>query len=364
MKPRGLITGATALWALGVMFLSVAFPGVVAAASIPTSFDVNVGSKCVFEFGAANSSFTFVWKSAGGGLVTRHSVSTDENGFWRACAKGHVLTTGDTLKAMDGTNTHVFTVPRMTLIVNRVHDTVLGKAPAGATVGVYCQVRDALPTDEGCGWQTAVVADDLGNWSVQFPSDLTGGARFFARWDAPDGDRVSVFAQAGSVQVELGSPSVTGAYRANAKTKVVLYDGSMQVKAIARVTGDAFDGTFTGKFRATDGSLVQVEPGDTVAGGVASDSYFVVPAIDAMASAATDEVAGQCANAVAPYDLSMIRLYRTGLVRGWAVEPAVFDFNFRHVDWVDPVNVRLGDRIVVSCPQTDFDWVILTIHAE
>ena len=89
----------------------------------------------------------------------------------------------------------------------------------------------------------------------------------------------------------------------------------------------------------------------------------MVPAIDAMAMAATDEVAGQCANAVAP-DLSMIRLFRTGFVRGWAVEPAAFDFNFRHVDWVDPANVRQGDRIVVSCPQTDFDWVILTIHAE
>ena len=147
-----------------------------------------------------------MWKSADGGLVTRRSVSTDENGFWRACAKGHVLTTGDTLKATDGTDTHMFTVPRMTLIVNRVHDTVLGMAPAGATVGVYCQASDALPTDEGCGWQTAAVTDDLGNWSVQFPSDLTGGARFFARWVAPDGDRVSVFAQAGSVRSSSDPP--------------------------------------------------------------------------------------------------------------------------------------------------------------
>jgi hypothetical protein len=370
MKSTRLATFVTAFVAVGVA-LGVLLPATVAAASLP-SLRLTIGRKCVGDYGsAANTTFELVWRDSDGGLIGKKAVTTDEFGYWNFCATGHhTLSAGDRLKVTVGADSKTLTIPDLTLTVNRVHNYLSGRAPAGTGLRVLCTGGNGF---EPCIWNVGVRAGVNGYWSHPVPWDVTGyhgfdGQPFELHWRSPAGDSVYVDANAPTIHVEVGTANVWGYYDANATSYVRLYDSSMTLKATAAITGAPYLGAFQGTFRDSGGNLVKSGVGDTVASGIASNARFVLPQIDATATASTDRVTGQCENTSSSLGYADISLYRTGKLRGSASagdQDGAFDFDFRHADEVyNEANIKRGDRLVIDCAQGDTDGAEITIYAQ
>ena len=340
----------------------------VYAASLPTAFNVTLGTKCVGGNTDPNTTFTFDWKTAGSASVAHQDVTTDGSGSWTVCASGHLVTQGDMLSASNGSDTSGYTVPNLTLSVDRIKGGLSGRAPAGSIVRAHCDFANGF---EGCVWHNQVRSGPNGYWSMNVPFPVDGGQTYDVRVTDVDGNKTTAVGTAPFVNVELGSAVVTGALDANATRTIWLYDGSMSLKGTAKVTGSAYDGEFSAKFRDSQGHAVSVAVGDTVnATKISSDAHLVVPAISATATASNDRVAGSCADTGRSLGYANISLYRTGRLRGYAGfegdgNNGVFNFNFRNLGPFDnEANVKPGDRLVIDCVQSGNDGVLLTIFAQ
>jgi hypothetical protein len=187
----------------------------------------------------------------------------------------------------------------------------------------------------------------------------------FVRWANAAGDEVHAWGTASFIQVTLGRSKVTGATRPNEIASVNLDSGGT-----ATVAGGSFDGHFEGQFVDSGDDPVLVEAGDELSmSTVAGDATWIVPEVEAAASASTDVVSGRCHDTGASEQLVNVLLYRHGNERGWALfstEPdGTFAFNFLTHDgdfWTN-VDVRSGDRLVVRCMQAEGDWVQRVIFA-
>jgi hypothetical protein len=343
-------------------------PASVAAASLPTTFDVTVGSRCIGDEGEPNTSFTVDWKTAGAATVAHEDVTTDENGNWNVCSSGHEVTQGDMLSASNGSGTNDYTVPGLTLEISRAGNFLNGRAPAGSIVRTHCNFGNGF---EPCTWHDQVRSGPNGYWSTHVPFDVAGGDPYDARIVDDAGNRVTVNGIAPYAVVELGSATVSGAMPSASATRTLfLYDASMTLKGSAKLTGSAYDGSFSGKFRDSHGNPVTVATGDTVdASKVSKDATFPVPAITATATASNDRVTGACEQTASSAGYADVYLYRTGKLRGLARfqgdgEGGVFSFNFRRLSPFDnEANVKPGDRLVIHCVQQGGDEALLTIHA-
>jgi hypothetical protein len=357
------VAGAAA--ASSIFVAAVATP--VYAASAPTAVNVTIGDKCVGDQADPNTTFTFDWKTAGSTTVVHQSVTTDSNGGWFVCSSGHLATQGDTVSASNGSGTNVYTVPDLTIAVDRVHGGLSGRAPAGSVVRAHCDFANGF---EGCVWHNQVRSGPNGHWSMNIPFAVDGGQTYDVRVTDSNGNKTAALGTAPLVNVEIGSAVVTGALDPSATRTIWLYDGSMTVKGTAKVTGSAFDGTFSTKFRDGQGHAVNVAVGDTVnATKISSDATLIVPAISATATASNDRVIGSCQNTGRSLGYANVSLYRTGSLRGYAGfagdgNNGVFDFNFRNLGPFDnEANVKPGDRLVIDCVQSGGDGALLTIFA-
>jgi len=313
---------------------------------------------------APNTTFTLAWKDANGTLVARQDITADGYGYWHFCSATHRLSAGDTLKATNAAGTNALDVPLLTIAVNRVHNYVSGRAPAGSVVHIHCDGSNGF---EPCIWTRRTRAGVNGYWSQPIGWDVQGGEPYHVSWKTADGDRVSAYGQAAFVYAEIGTANVTGAIEANTLREIDLYDASMNLKGTATAIGSPRDGGFSAVFRDAHDQRVDVEPADTIdASAVASDAHFVAPQIEATATASTDRVTGQCQDTGTSLGYADISLYRTGNLVGFAQqgEDGVFDFNFRHLDAGNEANVKVGDRLVVNCVQDDNDGALLTIYAQ
>ena len=351
--------------ASSIFIASMATP--VYAASLPTAFTVTIGTKCVSNNAEPNTTFSFKWKTAGGTTVAHQDVTTDDSGAWTVCSSGHLATQGDTLSASNGSGTNVYTVPNLTIAVDRVKGGLSGRAPAGSIVRAHCDFTNGF---EGCVWHNQVRAGPHGYWSMNIPFSVDGGQTYDVRVTDSDGNRTAAVGTAPFVNVEIGSAAVTGALDPSATRTIWLYDGSMNLKGTAKVTGAAFNGTFSTKFRNSQGHAVDVAVGDTVnATKISSDATLIVPAISATATASNDRVTGSCQDTGRSLGYANVSLYRTGHLRGYAGfegdgNNGVFDFNFRNLGPFDnEANVKPGDRLVIDCVQSGNDGVLLTIFA-
>lgn len=367
---RNRWVAATTLFTAALGMLGMAAPGVVAAATAPTTFDGTMGDACVGHSGAtAGETFKLVWRDTDGALVARRNVTVDSDGAWSVCATDHLLSAGDKLKATNDGGTHDLVVPRLTIAVNRVHNYLSGRGPANEAVRLACDFSNGF---EPCQWHDGVRVGPKGYWSLKLPFDNppTGGDVYDASWASGDGDHITAYGQAPFVTAELGSAKVSGALDAGKTAKIRLFDSSMALKGTAVATG-AFEannsGSFTAVFRDSHGNPVDVQPGDTIdAKKLSTDSEFVVPTIVATATASNDRVKGQCENTPASQGYANVELYRDGTQRGFAGfegEDGAFSFNFRKVRFGSPANVKPGDRVVIDCIQAGGDGVLLAIHA-
>jgi hypothetical protein len=166
------------------------------------------------------------------------------------------------------------------------------------------------------------------------------------------------------INVTLGRSQFDGATRSNS-VRLIELEG----RASTAVTGDPFDGTFADRFRNNSDQPVNVAPGDVLKAGIAPDSTWVVPQIDATVNATSNVVSGRCYDTGASRNVVQVLLHRSGEERGWAMPNAEPDgsFSFDFVTDGDPfwtnVDVKTGDRITVRCMQAEGDWVQRVLFA-
>jgi len=359
-----VVGGATVVSSIFVAALAAP----VNAASLPTSFNVTIGSKCVGGTTDPNTTFNFDWKTAGSSTVASQVVTTDGSGDWTVCSSGHLATQADTLSASNDSGTNVYTVPNLTISVDRIKGGLSGRAPAGSIVRAHCDFANGF---EGCVWHNQVRSGPNGHWSMNIPFTVDGGETYDVRVTGSEGSKTTAVGTAPFVNVELGSAVVSGALDPSATRTIWLYDGSMTLKGTAKVMGSAYNGTFSTKFRDSQGHAVNVAAGDTVnATKITSEANLTVPEVTATATASNDRVVGSCADTGRSLGYANVSLYRTGLLRGYASfegdgNAGNFDFNFRHLDPFDnEANVKPGDRLVINCIQSGNDGVLLTILAQ
>jgi hypothetical protein len=341
-----LTTSVAALALVGLL------PGSVAAASHPITFSVKVGEKCVSGTASDGALVHFVWNDADGTRKARTDLVASSSGDWTFCStKGWVLTEiGDRMTARDGTSTHEFVVPELTLYQNRVKDLFKGTGPAGHYIRLICGLSDGF---ESCQevWQVKVNSE--GKWSLKPGWDVPGGGTMFVTWKDDDGDRTWVANVGPYVALTIGQAGIEGSARVGSPATVVLKDGNtLDVRGTAHATGGVYQGLFSSRFRNDAGKKVKVHVGDRVTSDVAADLDWIVTDIEAHPRVSRQHVTGQCGG-----DSGLFRVvnYRGGVAVGydysWTDEDGSFDMK-----WHDDA-FQSGDSMLVWCPVGTGDWI-------
>ena len=112
----------------------MALPAAVAAANPPITFDVYIGDSFMLVSNS-NSAPTNVRIRDKDGNIKATGVLPDDEFFFRLPA-GVTVEIGDRIRASDGTFTRKFTVPNMSVTVDRVTDRAHGTGPAQRTIKV------------------------------------------------------------------------------------------------------------------------------------------------------------------------------------------------------------------------------------
>lgn len=353
------------------MMLAALVPGALAgAAPVAIVFDyLQIGTQCVYAEAPAGASIELTWKSAGGAVKHHETQVATDVGTLYYCSTNPstVLAIGDRLKAESGSVTHLLVIPELTIKGKRDSNSLKGTGPAGATLRVECW-GGPLPRFEPCQWNRLVVASSEGKWSKLVPWDVIGGERFAIRWRSAGGDFVYAGGMAPYVTVTLGKSRFSGATQTDQVALVALEDATThEVLAADNPAGVPPFGEFDGRFRNQHGDPVPVMAGYQLITDIAPDADLIIPDVEATASAATNIVSGKCFDTGRSERTVFLHLFRSGHERGWVLEDTDEEGNFT-IDFMedgfrDPANVKVGDRILVMCMQTEGDWVQRNIVA-
>ncbi len=351
----------TAFLSLPLVPVVVALITLLAPVASATTSQINFGSgefdgllpggACIFGSAAPNMTVTLTWRNSNAKLKVKTSVPSSSSGHWQYCSASKTLRTGDLLKASDGLTTRHFTMPLVTLIVDRAANRFHGQAPANSTLGLWTH----------SGFSDYYAHEDLasnanGRWTFSDGDDVPGGTDAYLDWFSAHGDSVTVHAAGPELDIIVGSSRYNGFADPNQAVHFVLRDPATHViRATADSVGDDY-GYFSGEFRDALGTPVKVAMGDrVVAHKVAADLDWLVPQIEATADVAADTVSGACHDAGNPAGTAIVRVRRTGHERGFAVVGVDasgqfnVDFGRRPTFLYDPANIKHGDRLVVTC---------------
>ena len=293
LRPRR--TTLTAGLALAALLLA-ALPGIaLGAAAITFEFDQGLPN-CVAGEAPMGNSLKLVWRDSFGALkASQANVEVYAGGSWMYCDPTAVVKTGDRFKAVSGTTTRTFTMPLVTLVVDRVANDFHGRAPAHSTATLYYRLS---PVDDFL-IPAEVTADATGRWSFADGANASwdvDDSDATIHWNSSKGDSVSLYGYPASVRVTIGRAKVRGTVADGVSARVVLRDGVTDARKGSTTTGD--NANFTRRFRDSTGHRVPVSVGDHVVGtGIAADLDWYVPGIDMTASTADDTVSGRCENA-------------------------------------------------------------------
>ena len=337
---------------------SLAFvPGTALAATQPIRLTLFVGSECFYGWATDGSTVAYKWKDAAGNLKEQAEVQA-EGGLWHSdCEEftGPRIEPGDRFVVSDGHSTRRFTIPDLTIQLNRVSDVIKGNAPAGTGVRLD-YLFPAYP-----GWEIVTDRKKLnvhanGQWSFDITRyhNISGGDSAGMIWKSEFGDRVFMFADAPYVVVTIGESDIEGVANHYATAQFQLKDGTTSEEKGSATVSLGLDQAIDGTFRDGSGDPVAVSPGDEVVSNVAADASFIVPDIQVTTDAATDIVSGRCSDAGRFTQSVHISVYRQGIRRGLSYTGTNPDGTFEdHVanshTWPNPAVLKSGDRVLVQC---------------
>ncbi len=340
----------------GATFASFAAP--VAAAPRPLQAMLGVGDECIGGQAKPNTFVKVIVHDSTGAPKIRDAATVDAQGSWSACIDyfAEPLGAGDKVSLADFETGQAlkFTVPRVTMTVNRVSDVVSGTAPAGMKLAVEAaDSQGILFGDQPYDLTKHVVAASDGTWSHDFGADginLIFGSQLEVRASLKGGDAL-VYRDmyVPGVQITLGSSEFEGFIAPYRHIGIKLTQGGNKVATGDAVGGDTGYG-FDGRFVDAQGELYQVAGGEWFsAPALGSDASWRIPAIDGTANVKSDVVTGTCFPNN-PY----------------VVEAGVFAFDFGtsdsngqfSVDLTDSGGIAHGDAVLIACLSSGGDAVI------
>ena len=339
---------------VGVMVLAP-----VTAAATPTTFEVYMGDSCVNGWAKPSATLHLVWKSGSGVLKADRVFAVLDYGAWVYCAGARtVVQGGDQLKATIGGSTRTFIVPQLKAWTNRVTGVIRGTGPAGATLRVGCGMG-WFPVPEPCINHKTVIVSRTGKWSVRWPSD--GSDTHPVRWNDGAGDKVEVTTTTPFLTINLGRSTFEGSYIAGRTATVQVLDPSTSVvKASGSAVANVLSGSYKGTWRDASGDSYTIVPGDHIVSNIATSPDWVVPDIQATASASAQSVTGRCIAGWPVWSMEAL-LYRDGkqLDNVW-IEPDDYDTGSFTVDWTREAGystLERGDKLMVMCSMGEHgDW--------
>ncbi len=354
---RGLHSWRPArLWtAVIICGLLAALLPATAVAAPKVTVQLCIGCYSLSGQGPANTNIAVLWKSSAGDVRQKVTVKSNAGGHWSTpdLIYDFEVTPGDTVKATIGTWTRTFTVPRLSLRLDRPSGVASGRGPANTSLDLY------LGTTGDC-YDAAVTTDALGAFSHDFGADgavVDGRSGASVRWRNASGDSVSMDVSAPRIGFYRGMSGVWGWASPGMHIDVELLDTSMAPNGEARLTPDR-DGYAWTDFLDADGMTVSPATGDHVQARLtgAPDPFadIVVPAVSITGVARTDVVTGTCvvaadfwAEASAP-NWSRDFWWSSHLGAGKSFSR----------DITAKMDLRSGDRLYLSCTlPTAGDWV-------
>src|SRR4051812_32485947 len=273
--------------ALCVLAWSLA-PGVSLAAS-GVVFDLYMNGSCVEGTAPAGNSLHVVWKRPGGKVIDDETFAPFAGGDWGVCSpNGAPLKIGDRLiVTLDGA-TRRYVVPKLSIAVDRVADTVYGRAPAGSTVHIDHP------------FSVAVITAPDGTWSYhQDGTDINGSVYGSARWVSPAGDLITIHAFTPQIFLTLGDSTVHVFGHPGTAATITL---TRQTTSGARVATlhESFDlyGEVWDHFVDQNGRRMKLKAGDHIsAPQIASDMDWIVAGVTTSSNATSNLVSGRCLDA-------------------------------------------------------------------
>jgi hypothetical protein len=356
---------ALAAAVMSALILGGSLPAVAMAALPPINFSVTYGESCISGRATLGSTVNVSWRDSAGALKAAGSILT-QNGFWELCGDGSVFAAiGDRLHAADGTSTRKYVLPNFSVAADRVNNVFRGTGPANRTLTISYQPGRFADYEDRHFFRPG----DDGTWTFNPPEveDIEGGQFVSLYWRSPNHDNLQAYASAASVTLVLGRATFLGATTPLAEASFTLRNASTNVKlAGASASADPRFGDFQGTFRDSGGQPVAVVAGQRFkALSFAADANWIVPNITGTADKVADTVAGRCYDTGKSSGNFIVRVNRTGNVRGYAFGHAndpdgsfTIDFSDPHESpGYEPANIKTGDRIEISCMQTTGDWV-------
>src|SRR5687767_4972812 len=163
-------------------------PTVVAAGS-GTTFDLRMNDTCI-QGATYAAPFRILWKGANGAV--KGDETFEQTGGWQICTNGRRLTAGDLLKVSNGDEVRKFTVPPLSIAIDRVNNVVSGTARPGTVVHLdHPYVAD-------------VPVDPAGHWSYAPNGDFNGNNVFQIHWSSAHGDRINLVQFAPQLFLTIG----------------------------------------------------------------------------------------------------------------------------------------------------------------
>ncbi len=275
------------------LFASLAATGLaapVAAAANNTTVDVSIGSCDIRgDGGPRRGTFKFEWRAADGTLREASTIDSDF-GYWGndifACFDSRLgVQPGDTIKTTVKGISRTFTVPLLTVRVNRDTDVVHGTAKPGGKVIVWL---------DGKTWQQRRVrVRSDGSYVADFKrgeqADIIGWDRVEVAWTNKRGDYVRDWTIAPGVQVTIGSSWIEAAGKPGRNAQLTLRQ-SIGGPIVARTGGVLFSKYNAYLWLDAHGNEVTAAEGNKVVTNVARHASFVIPTLTTLVNKKTDVV--------------------------------------------------------------------------
>jgi len=352
---RPVVRAIGSALAFGALLLAL-LPTAASAASFNPQLNIGIGN-CSVDGWNAGSTKTVVltWKDSDGGLKNKQTVTSDSGGnFSTNCDSSEQVEVGDTIRVTIGTRSRTLTVPKLTITVDRISNTVSGQGPAGDWVGVQACERAM-----GCYDASEPTDGTTGAYSHDFSSDvdITGAGYARVNWTSPQGDDIQSNADAQQILIWEGRTPWGGSFNASGPAglhfTVHLLNGSLSNIGDGQAVLNA-RGYSSGDILDSHGARVRAHAGDTIdATDLVSDAYFVLPAISVSGNATTDRVSGTCL----PNSPFWFEAYAPDYSRDTTRSGTTDGTGFFSRKITSSMNLKRGDHIDVECTLSTGDTV-------
>lgn len=280
----------------------------------------------------------------------RFRTKTDTDGFFLGCFDVPIHG-GNSLKLNFGGKETIIHIPDMWPVIDRVGDTIKGRAKPGTDVTILIEHRKSFKTSQQATF--VVPADSTGHYELDTTGaiDLKGFDQVVVLIFEGNNQFAAVALVPGMVVSHANSDVVLAANLGQVNVDLANRHGQMKGKAGA---GHLIGGIFFATLFDPDGSPAYATARDLVTSDLASDAHLRMPVSNLSGQARTDMVTGRCPpNARYELDVANFEKFTFEVFYGKA------DANGNiGRDVGNRMNLRRGDDLTLRClyPTGD-EWV-------